>query len=98
MTLQFTEEYPNKPPTVRFVSRMFHPNSKLSFLIYVIHGCSGKQLDMISSSMCFTVRNFMASSFSQVSHVLSTQTSEPHYIDKCSVLRYPLDAVHLCCE
>uniref|UniRef100_F6H5P2 UBC core domain-containing protein n=1 Tax=Vitis vinifera TaxID=29760 RepID=F6H5P2_VITVI len=27
LTLQFTEEYPNKPPTVRFVSRMFHPNN-----------------------------------------------------------------------
>lgn len=27
LTLQFTEDYPNKPPTVRFVSRMFHPNS-----------------------------------------------------------------------
>ncbi|RVW14659.1 Ubiquitin-conjugating enzyme E2 2 [Vitis vinifera] len=26
LTLQFSEEYPNKPPTVRFVSRMFHPN------------------------------------------------------------------------
>ncbi|MBA0621142.1 hypothetical protein Godav_006791 [Gossypium davidsonii] len=26
LTLQFTEDYPNKPPTVRFVSRMFHPN------------------------------------------------------------------------
>ncbi len=23
---EFTEEYPNKPPTVRFISRMFHPN------------------------------------------------------------------------
>eukprot|EP00850_Spirogloea_muscicola_P002879 SM000011S19057 [mRNA] locus=s11:617917:619461:+ [translate_table: standard] len=22
----FTEDYPNKPPTVRFVSKMFHPN------------------------------------------------------------------------
>jgi len=28
LTLQFTEDYPNKPPTVRFVSRMFHPNSE----------------------------------------------------------------------
>ncbi|XP_077219883.1 ubiquitin-conjugating enzyme E2 2-like isoform X2 [Tasmannia lanceolata] len=26
LTLQITEDYPNKPPTVRFVSRMFHPN------------------------------------------------------------------------
>ncbi|KAK4800226.1 hypothetical protein SAY86_025591 [Trapa natans] len=26
LTLQFIEDYPNKPPTVRFVSRMFHPN------------------------------------------------------------------------
>ncbi|CAK9137096.1 unnamed protein product [Ilex paraguariensis] len=27
LTLQFSEDYPNKPPTVRFVSRMFHPNT-----------------------------------------------------------------------
>ncbi|XP_050380629.1 ubiquitin-conjugating enzyme E2 2-like isoform X2 [Argentina anserina] len=26
LTLQFTEEYPLKPPLVRFVSQMFHPN------------------------------------------------------------------------
>ncbi|KAG6489303.1 hypothetical protein ZIOFF_050572 [Zingiber officinale] len=26
LTLQVSEDYPNKPPTVRFVSRMFHPN------------------------------------------------------------------------
>uniref|UniRef100_A0A1I8ARD0 E2 ubiquitin-conjugating enzyme n=1 Tax=Steinernema glaseri TaxID=37863 RepID=A0A1I8ARD0_9BILA len=26
VTLQFTEAYPNKPPTVKFVSKMFHPN------------------------------------------------------------------------
>ncbi|XP_028096503.1 ubiquitin-conjugating enzyme E2 2-like isoform X5 [Camellia sinensis] len=26
LTLQFTEDYPNKPPIVRFISQMFHPN------------------------------------------------------------------------
>uniref|UniRef100_A0A8C4EB21 UBC core domain-containing protein n=1 Tax=Dicentrarchus labrax TaxID=13489 RepID=A0A8C4EB21_DICLA len=26
LIVEFTEEYPNKPPTVRFVSKMFHPN------------------------------------------------------------------------
>ncbi|RID40272.1 hypothetical protein BRARA_J00332 [Brassica rapa] len=26
LSLQFSEDYPNKPPTVRFVSRMSHPN------------------------------------------------------------------------
>ncbi|CAN6877014.1 unnamed protein product [Brassica oleracea] len=28
LSLQFSEDYPNKPPTVRFVSRMFHPNNE----------------------------------------------------------------------
>ncbi|KAE9453998.1 hypothetical protein C3L33_14088, partial [Rhododendron williamsianum] len=48
LTLQFSEDYPNKPPTVRFVSRMFHPNSKFeacsfSFFIYIFSpevGCT----------------------------------------------------------
>ena len=26
LTLTFDESYPNKPPTVKFLSRMFHPN------------------------------------------------------------------------
>lgn len=26
LTLSFEETYPNKPPTVRFLSKMFHPN------------------------------------------------------------------------
>jgi len=26
LTINFSEEYPNKPPTVKFVTKMFHPN------------------------------------------------------------------------
>ena len=26
MTLEFTEDYPNKAPTVKFLSKMYHPN------------------------------------------------------------------------
>ena len=30
LTLLFAEDYPNKPPIVHFVSKMFHPNSEYS--------------------------------------------------------------------
>ncbi|CAN1782399.1 Aspartate-semialdehyde dehydrogenase [Linum perenne] len=41
LTVQFSEDYPNKPPTVRFVSRMFHPNSKLDLASFrfSLEGC-----------------------------------------------------------
>lgn len=30
LTLNFDETYPNKPPNVKFNSKMFHPNGNLS--------------------------------------------------------------------
>lgn len=27
LTLEFSEDYPNKAPTVKFITKMFHPNS-----------------------------------------------------------------------
>jgi len=29
LTIDFTEDYPNKAPTVKFLTKIFHPNSKL---------------------------------------------------------------------
>ena len=28
LSVDFSEEYPNKAPTVKFITKMFHPNSK----------------------------------------------------------------------
>ena len=39
LTIEFTEEYPNKPPTVRFVSKMFHPNGTCRGRNEWIDGC-----------------------------------------------------------
>lgn len=36
LVIEFSEEYPNKPPTVRFISKMFHPNGELLEIIMVI--------------------------------------------------------------
>ena len=35
LTIEFTEEYPNKPPTVRFVSKMFHPNGEYVVVVKI---------------------------------------------------------------
>ena len=41
LTMQFSEEYPNKPPVVRFVSKMFHPNGKVELfnVSFQFHVC-----------------------------------------------------------
>lgn len=31
LLLEFTEDYPNKPPVVRFLSKLFHPNVRFNF-------------------------------------------------------------------
>jgi len=36
LTMEFSEEYPNKPPSVRFVSTMFHPNGLILSLLSFI--------------------------------------------------------------
>ena len=46
----FTEEYPNKPPTVRFVSKMFHPN------VYA----DGGKFNTISIKLMIIMNNFIS--------------------------------------
>jgi len=36
LTMEFSEEYPNKPPLVRFVSKMFHPNGEFTFVSFSV--------------------------------------------------------------
>jgi ubiquitin-conjugating enzyme E2 A len=36
LTLTFTEEYPNRPPKVKFITKMFHPNSRLVLVLVVL--------------------------------------------------------------
>jgi ubiquitin-conjugating enzyme E2 A len=38
LMLEMTEEYPNKPPKVRFVSKVFHPNgAHCAFVFHFVH-------------------------------------------------------------
>jgi ubiquitin-conjugating enzyme E2 A len=33
LLIEFSEEYPNKPPKVRFVSKVYHPNGSISAVL-----------------------------------------------------------------
>lgn len=49
LTLEFTEDYPNKAPVVKFKSTLFHPNGE-SVLLHCICSCncaSGHRLRMV---------------------------------------------------
>lgn len=72
LTLQFNEEYPNKPPTVRFVSRMFHPNSKLFLIRIYMSAQEISRSDLVFAVFYFS--NFLV--LSPKGPVLNAQTSD----------------------
>lgn len=55
--MEFTEEYPNKPPKVKFITKMFHPNglltSSMAFvltnLLSVVYADGGICIDILQS-------------------------------------------------
>jgi ubiquitin-protein ligase len=44
LTLEFSEDYPNKAPVVKFKSTMFHPNSKQQHMLF---SCSHLHLSVM---------------------------------------------------
>ena len=36
LSLNFTEDYPNKAPKVKFITKMFHPNSKYMYILQLL--------------------------------------------------------------
>lgn len=48
LTLQFTEEYPNKAPVVKFKSHMFHPNSKSTTTLWCNPGDACQRPDCVT--------------------------------------------------
>ena len=60
LTLEFSEEYPNKPPVVKFISKMFHPN---------IYSDGGICLDILQSrwSPIYNVSSILTSIQSMLS-------------------------------
>lgn len=55
LAMTFDEEYPNKPPQVKFVTRMFHPNGIISISQFIIpfkllvYGDGGLCLDILQN-------------------------------------------------
>lgn len=78
LRLEFTESYPNKPPSVRFTSKMFHPNGKTNEKIFFVSSSS-------SFSLCWRWNLFGYSSKSLVTNLWCFSDS---YIDSSRKNRF----------
>ncbi|PNY03893.1 ubiquitin-conjugating enzyme E2 2-like protein [Trifolium pratense] len=95
LTLQFTEDYPNKPPTVRFVSRMFHPNKVQteigSVSVYKFNFWKFLKSVYADGSICLDILQNQWSPIYDVAAIL-TSIQEPQALDQ------PLLVASLLCD
>jgi ubiquitin-conjugating enzyme E2 A len=48
LLIEFSEDYPNKPPMVKFMTPIYHPNGKIGFLI-LVYGDGKICLDILTN-------------------------------------------------
>ncbi|XP_071468181.1 ubiquitin-conjugating enzyme E2 B isoform X3 [Marmota flaviventris] len=70
LVIEFSEEYPNKPPTVRFLSKMFHPN---------VYADGSICLDILQNrwSPTYDVSSILTSIQNTTAHQLNWTSSTP---------------------
>ncbi len=107
LTIEFTEEYPNKPPTVRFVSKMFHPNGKFNISkILVLHLWSMCQWTIESNcislcsvyadgSICLDILQNRWSPTYDVSSILTSIQVQHFFLLFCTNYRVPVQYGHV---
>ena len=66
--MDFLEEYPNKPPVVKFITKIFHPNGNNYFFLIKYH----KKQVYADGAICIDILQNQWSSIYDVSAILTS--------------------------